>query len=37
MITITEQAFVGEVECVRTLQFETIDKYIEWCEYHKDD
>ena len=35
MMTIIEQCFVDGIECVRTLEFETIDEYITWCEYHE--
>ena len=37
MVVITEQVFVGEVECVVTTQFDTVDEYIQYVEYHKDD
>ena len=35
MIVITEEAIVSGVQCVRTLEFETIQDYIDYCEYHK--
>ena len=37
MIVITEEAIVNGVQCVRSTELETIEEYIAYCEYHKED
>ena len=36
MIRLTQQVFIGEIEAVETIEFETIEEYIAYCEYHKE-
>jgi len=33
MIVLTEQAFAGDVECTRTMQFDSVEEFILYCEY----
>lgn len=37
MIVITQEAVVQGIQCVITTEFETIEEYIDYCEYHKED
>ena len=37
MIVITNQVFIGEIECIETIQFDSVDEYIQYLEYHKDE
>jgi hypothetical protein len=34
MITMVQEATVGEVTCVITMQFDTIEEYCIHCDYH---
>ena len=36
MIVITNQVFIGEIECIETVQFDSVEEYIQYLEYHKD-